>query len=269
MSCRNLIGAIGLGLALAATVSAAQAFDETKYPDLRGEWHGTGGNKWPTPAPLTAEYQAVFEANLKDQQGGGPGDTPTIACLPPGMPRQMNVYDPMQIVITPEMVHILIEHVPDSRRIYTDGRTWPTAITPTFSGYSIGRWVDADGDGRYDVLEVETRGLKGPRIFDPSGIPLHKDNQTVTKERLFLDKANPNILRDEITTFDHALTRPWTVTRGYTRDRDAVWIEDHCAENNQYVFIRGESYLKSADGSLMSTRKDQPPPDLKNFDQSE
>ena len=39
------------------------------------------------------------------------------------------------------------------------------------------------------------------------------------------------------------------------------------SENNQYVFIRGESFLKSADGSLMPTRKDQPPPDLRLFDQ--
>ena len=44
-------------------------------------------------------------------------------------------------------------------------------------GYSIGKWVDADGDGRYDVLEVETRDLKGPRAFDASGIPLHDDNR--------------------------------------------------------------------------------------------
>ena len=66
---RNLIAAIGLGAALAATIGAAQAFDESKYPDLRGEWRGTGGNKWPTPAPLTAEYQAIFEANL--QRPGG------------------------------------------------------------------------------------------------------------------------------------------------------------------------------------------------------
>src|SRR5260370_33893445 len=101
MHYRNLIGAIALSAALAATIGAARAFDESKYPDLRGEWHGTGGNKWPTPAPLTAEFQAIFEANLRDQQAGGPGDTPTIGGLPPGMPRQMNVYDAMQIVIPP------------------------------------------------------------------------------------------------------------------------------------------------------------------------
>jgi hypothetical protein len=106
------------------------------------------------------------------------------------------------------------------RRIYTDGRDWPKDQEPTYSGYSIGKWVDEDGDGRYDMLEVETRGMKGSRIFDPSGIPLHKDNQTIVKERMFLDKTDPNILRDEMTAIDHALTRPWTVTRGYRRIRN-------------------------------------------------
>jgi hypothetical protein len=98
------------------------------------------------------------------------------------MPRQMNVYEPMQIVITPEMVHILIEHVHDSRRIYTDGRTWPQEMEPMFSGYSIGHWIDEDLDGRYDVLEVETRGpFKGPRGYDATGLPLHRDNQSISR----------------------------------------------------------------------------------------
>src|SRR5205807_7826088 len=163
---RNLMGAAALAAVLALTAGAARAFDDSKYPDLRGEWSGTGGNKWPTPAPLTAEYRAIFEANLRDQEAGGPGDTPTIGCLPPGMPRQMNVYDPMQIVITPEMVHLLIEHVHDSRRIYTDGREFPKEMEPMYQGYSIGKWIDRDGDGRFDELDVETRGLKGPRTFD-------------------------------------------------------------------------------------------------------
>jgi len=68
-----------------------------------------------------------------------------------------------------------------------------TAITPTFSGYSIAV-VDEDGDGRYDALEVETRGLKGPRISIRAH-PLHKDNQTVMKERMFLDKRSEHPAR--------------------------------------------------------------------------
>src|SRR5712691_7936078 len=94
--------AFGLSLALLAAslvaITTARAHDAAKYPDWSGVWRGTGGNKWPTPAPLTAEYQAIFEANLRDQEAGGHGDTPTVLCLPPGMPRQMNVYDAMQIV---------------------------------------------------------------------------------------------------------------------------------------------------------------------------
>jgi hypothetical protein len=32
---------------------------------------------------------------------------------------------------------------------------------PQFVGYSVGKCLDTDGDGRYDTLEVETRGMKG------------------------------------------------------------------------------------------------------------
>ena len=33
---------------------------------------------------------------------------------------------PMEIVVTPATTHILIEHIHDVRRIFTDGRDWPT-----------------------------------------------------------------------------------------------------------------------------------------------
>ena len=92
------------------------------------------------------------------------------------------------------------DHIDDNRRIFTDGRKFPDEIEPTFKGYSIGQWVDTDGDGKYDVLEVETRGpFRSPRAFDASGLPLHPDGQTVVKERLYVDKSNPNIMHDEVT----------------------------------------------------------------------
>jgi hypothetical protein len=154
------------------------------------------------------------------------------------------------------------------RRIYTDGRDWPKDQEPSFMGYSIGKWVDEDGAGRYSLLEVETRNLKGPRAFDPSGIPLHKDNQTVVKERIYLDKANSDLLHDEITTIDHALTRPWTVMKNYQRNRNPRWVEAVCMEANPHVRIGKENYMMSADGYLMPAKKDQPPPDLRYFNQA-
>ena len=76
-------------------------------------------------------------------------------------------------------------HIHDSRRIYTDGRGWPEQIEPSFVGYSIGRWIDSDGDGNYDTLLVETRGLRGPRAYDLTGTPFHRDNATIIKERIY------------------------------------------------------------------------------------
>jgi hypothetical protein len=154
------------------------------------------------------------------------------------------------------------------RRIYTDDRDWPKDQEPAFMGYSIGRWIDEEGTGRYNLLEVETRNMKGPRTFDPSGIPLHKDNQTVVKERFYLDKTNPDILHDEITTIDHALTRSWTVMKNYRRVRKPNWIEAVCMESNPHVRIGKENYMMSADGYLMPAKKDQPPPDLRYFNQA-
>ena len=287
MRFRHLTCLTALTMACLAPIGA-QAFDEAKYPDLKGEWRrvavpsGTYRGVQYDPhkpagpgqeAPLTPEYLAIFVANLADQALGGQAGDPTFRCLSPGMPRVMGPYGEMEIVVLPETTHILIDHIRDSRRIHTDGRDFPAnmADDPQFTGYSIGRWVDEDGDGRYDTLLVETRGLKGPRTYEMTGIPLHEDNQTIIRERIYLDKTDPNMLHNEITTFDHALTRPWTVTKDYRRTQTKQpiwWKETVCAENNVHVSIGNETYFMSGDGLLMPAKKGQPPPDLRYFNRS-
>jgi hypothetical protein len=273
MICPRSIAAVALATIFLA--AAAWAHDETKYPDWSGQWLRAGGIQWdPTKpigrgqqAPLTPEYQAIFEASLADQAAGGPGNDARYSCFPVGMPRLMSVIFPMEFIFSPRITYILFENnMP--RRIYTDGRAWPNDPEPTFAGYSIGRWIDADGDGRYDALEVETRHMKGPRTLEGSGLPLHKDNQTMVKERIFLDKTNPDILHDEITTIDHALTRPWTVTKKFRRERNPTWFENDCSEDNHHVAIGKENYFLSADGYLMPAKRGQAPPDLKYFNRS-
>jgi hypothetical protein len=270
------------------TPIGAQAFDDSKYPDLKGQWrrvavpsgHYRGVQYDPhkpagpgQQAPLTPEYQKIFEANLADQELGGQAGDPTYRCLSPGMPRIMGPYGEMEVLVTPETTYILIDHIHDNRRIHTDGRNFPAnmADNPQFSGYSIGHWLDEDGDGRYDTLVVETRGLKGPRTFEMTGIPMHEDNQTVITERIYLDKTDPNMLHDEITTIDHALTRPWVVTKDYRRtptNEPIWWSETVCAENNVHVNVGDEVYFLSGEGFLMPSKKDQPPPDLRYFNRS-
>jgi hypothetical protein len=264
-----------LGAATAASALEAANHDE-RYPDIGGTWVRPGAAQWdPTKpaglrqqAPLTAEYQAIFENNLNIAKSGGQEYNPQVNCLPAGMPRVMIAYDPLEFIVTPDVTYMRSDHLAQFRRIYTDDRPWPDEIKPSFVGYSIGRWVDQDAQGRYGALEVETRSLKGPRSLDASGLPLDADNQTIVKERIFLDQADRNLLHDQVTTIDHAYTRPWTVVRSYNRDPDPVWVENNCGADNHYVSLGKETYFISADGYLMPTKKNQPEPGLKDFDQS-
>jgi hypothetical protein len=271
---KSLLSALTLAAALSLTIGTAAAFDDAKYPDWSGQWKRPPGVgvQWDQTkrgglaqqAPLTPEYQARLQASLADQGAGGQGDDARVSCITAGMPRIMTATRPFELVVLPATTYVYGEgNIP--RRIYTDGRSFPKGEEPSYMGYSIGKWVDDNGDGKYDVLEVETRNFKGPRTYENSGIRLHADNESIVKERFFLDKANPNLLHIEITTIDHALTRPWTVDKTFRRDSKVMWAEYDCAESNNHVQIGKDFYFLSADGYLMPTRKDQPPPDTRYF----
>ena len=268
MGVRNSTGAMVLAAAVMLSVAGAAAFDDSKYPDFNGPWRratavrtedgrvgaafdpskpfGRGENP-----PLTPEYQAIYDANLADMEKGGQGIDPTYGCLSPGMPRVMIPYIGMEFMVTPGATLILFERDWDfNRHIYTDGRGFPPdmANEPRYLGYSVGKWLDTQGRGRYDTLEVETRGMKGPRVYDASGLPLHADNRTIVKELFYLDRNNKDIFHDQITTIDDALTRPWTVLKTYQRAKDVRWLPYNCNEYNSHVVIGKEDYFLSADG---------------------
>src|SRR5580692_10812805 len=266
---RNSLRALALVAAVGIATVDARAFDDAAYPDWSGSWRGIGGGNFDPSkpkglgqqTPLKPEFQAILEASLADIAGGGQGNDPGYRCGSHGMPRVMIANVAIYFVILPETTYVILERLSQVRRIFTDGRAWPAQLPGDSIGYSIGKWLDADGSGRYDTLEVETRGINGTRVYDSDGAPFHPDNATVVKERISLDKKD--ILRNDITTIDNALTRPWTVTRSYKRDRDSEWREYVCAASNQHVVIDHEDYLLSADGLLMPVRKGERPPDLR------
>jgi hypothetical protein len=263
-----------LAVMLGASLAVAQAHDAPKFPDWSGHWRSGPPNRWDPAkppgrgqeAPLTPEYQAIFEASMADQAAGGPGNDPSTWCYPAGMPRMMTAIFSIEFINLPGITHILSETHPP-RRIYTDGRSWPANLETltSFAGYSIGQWVNPDKDGHVQELRIETRGFKGPRNYEPTGLPLHFDNETIIKERILLDPSDPALLKDEITTIDHALTRPWTVTKIYRRQRNQPWLHNDCTENSQHVRVGSETYYISGDGFLMPVKRGQQPPDARYF----
>jgi hypothetical protein len=272
---RSAIAALALAATLVLPAAGAQAFDESKYPDFSGQWRRPPGVgiSWDQTkpiglgqqAPLTPEYQKIFAESLADQAAGGQGRDWPARCMPFGLPRIMTVVFPMEIVITPKVTYLMFDYAMP-RRIITDGRTFPKEYEePTFYGLSIGKWVDEDGDGKYDVLEIETRGFRSPRSYEATGLPLHDDGESVITERLFIDKADKDTLHDVITVNDHALTRPWTVDKRYKREHNPVWYQLNCSEDNRHVYLGNEHYFVSGDDKLMPSKKDQAPPDLSYF----
>ncbi len=275
MLSRTTIGTVALIAALATAVTSAAAFDESKYPDWGGQWLRPSGvgiqwdqGKRPglaQQAPLRPEYQKILEASMADQRNGGQGIDNRFTCMTNGMPRMMAAIEPIEFVILPAITYVHFEAFMP-RRIYTDGREFPNNEEPSLAGYSIGHWSDTDGSGRFDTLEVETRNFKGPRTVESTGIPLSEDNATIVKEKIYLDKVEPDLMHNIITIIDNAFTHPWTVDKHYRRERNVIWFEDNCNENNHHVVIGKENYyLNGSDGLLMPAKKDQAPPNLKYF----
>jgi hypothetical protein len=276
---RGLLASVALAAAFGLAIADACAAGDGPYPAWSGGWvrlrDGKHGNWDPDKprglgqeAPLTAEYLAHYAKNLADQARGGQGENEGYRCLPHGMPRIMNADHPIFFAITPEATYMMRDVANQFRRVYTDGRDWPAQVPHSANGYSIGQWLDTDGDGRFDALVIETRGLKSPHSYDSSGLPFHADDAAIIKERLSIDKVDPEFMLNEVTVVDHALTRPWTVTRRYHHVIDPKWVEYFCGEDNHHVVIGQEDYLVSESGYLMPTQKDQPPPDLRNFQQA-
>jgi hypothetical protein len=93
--CWRSLSVIALVTALLLS-TRAQAHDETKYPELRGQWvRAHQRAQWDPSkprglgqqAPLTSEYRAIFEANLAALRTTTVD--PQLRCLPAGTPRMM------------------------------------------------------------------------------------------------------------------------------------------------------------------------------------
>src|SRR5882757_11562779 len=152
---RSSTGAFAFAAALMMTVGGAEAADGPRYADWSGQWIRIPVRLPTQPshdqtkpwgkgqeAPLTPEYQAILEASIADQAQGGLGNFPTTLGRAAGMPNMMMGFGPLELVVTPGTTYILIGWHDNFRRIFTDGRDWPAEITPSLSGYSIGRWID-------------------------------------------------------------------------------------------------------------------------------
>ena len=101
--------------------------------------------------------------------------------------------------------------------------------------------------------------MKGPRVYDASGIPLHADNETVIKERIYSTRPIKNLLHDDITTIDHALTRPWVVDQAYRRiaSDKPLWFGQRFAARAMLMSASARRFIISA-ATAVDARREGP-----------
>lgn len=235
---------LSLVAAVSGPVAAAQSFKRpaptaadwaalAKLPDFTGVWEvQMGGGPVtriinpaigvppvrPTPLSLTPEYEAKHQALLANAQQ----DNPSANCLPPGMPGIMAQPYPMEFLLTPGQVTIVIEAYSMVRHIYTDGRPLPTDPDPTFFGTSIGHWEG-------DTLVAESVSFSTQTEIEPH-VP-HSNKMEILEKFHLLD---PDTMSIQTTVTDsEALTSPWITNRILKRHRNWTIAEYICEQNNR------------------------------------
>ncbi|MBN1238165.1 MAG: hypothetical protein JXB36_06670 [Gammaproteobacteria bacterium] len=239
-----LLAAAGLMAAgqAAAQTDAALAAGERSRPTPRlpdGTVDLGGDGVWALPwitdfgeqlmhedaeVPFLPWTRAMFEYNKSNNVKYDPQGF----CLPPGGPRALGTPYPAEFIQQDDRIVIIFEggaHV--WREIHMDGRPLPDPgeLTPTYFGYSVGRWEG-------DTLVIETVGFNEKTWLNFGGY-MHTD-ELRTIERI--TRPDRDTLRYEATIDDPgAYTQPWTIAWEIPWSEGQELAEYICQENNQFL----------------------------------
>ncbi len=152
--------------------------------DLSGMWEFfaniPGQGIYATPSkehpPMTpwakAKYDEAKPGYGPKAQGGG--NDPILKCNPTGIPRILFFPQPFEIFQSPERVFMFFERDHAWRQIWTDGRTHPKDLEPTWMGDSIGKWEG-------DTFVVDTVGFNDKSWLDFYGDPHSEDMHLIER----------------------------------------------------------------------------------------
>jgi len=190
-------------------------------PDLSGLWRNPDGKYLDNMAAdgIAVPFQPAAAALYKERQENFSKDRPSGRCLPHGVPDSMLVpATPFKILQTPAVTLVLFENQGHFRQVFTDGRTFPKQMDPTWLGYSIGKWEG-------DTFVVDSRGFNDQTYLDDGGHP-HSDAYHAIERFRRRDFGHLDM---ELTVDDpKTYTRPWSVTIHFELFPDNEIMESVC-----------------------------------------
>jgi hypothetical protein len=196
-------------------------------PDLSGIWEPD--NKYvrdlaadlkPGDVPFQPWAKALFDQR---KDGSHSYEDNAAHCLPPGTPRINAAPFPWKLVQTPTFIVLVYENFNLWRQIFLDGRELADDATPSWFGYSTGKWEG-------DTLVVDTKGFNGKAWLDQGGKPATEALHVIERFR----RKDFGHMEIQITIDDpKAYTKPWTVTEPLNLLTDTELMEFVCNENNR------------------------------------
>ncbi len=278
---RSSTGAFALAAALMMTLGGAQAADDAKYPNWKGQWDTIN----PRLGGQTRQVrsQQGVRTGAAGAADAGVSEDPRGKHGRPGQGRAGQFHRPCPLragrhaehdvgagggIHRHAGNHLYFGRTPTCAEFSPTAapgrRTWSRPIRATRSANGSTRTATASTTCSKSRRAGRSRG----RV--PTTRPGCRCISTISRPSRsgsIIDKNDPNLLHDEITVFDHALTRPWSVDKTFRRNPNPYpnWSRVSCTEGTNYVVIGTDVYFLSGDGFLMPTKKDQAPPDARYF----
>jgi hypothetical protein len=168
-------------------------------------------------------YQPWAAALVKQRASTQGVDDPVALCQPGGAVRLLTYPPYRKLVQNPGLLVILSERDVTFRQIFLDGRPLPQDPSPSFNGYSAGKWEG-------DVLRVDTIGFRDGIWLDRKGNPLTEAARMTERFR----RVNFGNLEIEVTIDDpKAYTQPWTIRLHQMLKPDTDLLEYYCQDNEK------------------------------------
>ena len=207
--------------------------------DLSGMWEFfaniPGQGIYATPSkdapPMTPWAKAKYD---EAKPGYGPkaqagGNDPILKCYPTGIPSILFFPQPIEIYQSPERVFMFFERDHGWRQIWTDGRSHPKEMEPTWMGDSIGRWEG-------DTFVVDTVGMTEQSWLDFYGDP-HSDEMHLIERYKRVDHDSMTL--QLIVEDPKAYTKTWvgdTKTYKLLKGKKAYMEELPCIPEEEDSF---------------------------------
>jgi hypothetical protein len=172
----------------------------------------------PGTEPLTPEGAEIFRKNSQFS-----GNAQGLNCLPDGVPHADLLPEPFKIIQTPGVLLILYEVETTFRQIFMDGRKLPVDPSPTWNGYSVGKWEG-------DTLVIDSAGFNNLSWLDARG---HGHSEEMRVQERFHRRDFGHLELTVTITDPKVFTKPVTFSVVEELLPDTDLFEHYCTENEK------------------------------------